>query len=410
MMGMPAELWSNELFDRVLPELGKQLCPEVPYAPSSPCGGAMPFYSGAGLSHYYGVGAYLRPLDDARITRVRFASECLAFSNVPEDSSLLAWLGDTSAPAHSPRYKERVPRDGGAGWDFADVTDHYVELLFGVEARRLRYADHDRYLALCRAATGEVMARVQGMWRRRDSSCRGALIWFLRDLWQGAGWGVVDAGGTPKAAYHYLRRAWARVALWFSDEGVDGLLLHADNEGPAAVSGRLELVLYRADGAIGERAETSFDLPPRGQRSLSVEALLGRFVDSSYAFRFGPPAFPVVVARWLPHAPGAEPLAEAFHLPLGLGHEPQPDVGLTASAVASGDGSYVVSVSAERFAQSVSIEARGYLPSDDYFHLAPRVPHRLRLLPMLGAPALRGRVRALNATTAAVLQVTEEKP
>jgi beta-mannosidase len=404
MMGVPAAGLGNALFDRVLPELCTAHGADAAYVPSSPYRGAMPFHVGAGPSHYYGVGAYLRPLEDARVARVRFASECLAFSNVPDDASLVAWLGDQSALAHHPRFKERVPRDGGAGWDFADVTDHYVELLYGVEVRALRYADHERYLNLCRAATGEVMAHVQGSWRHSASSCRGALIWFLRDLWAGAGWGVLDSNGLPKAPYYYLKRAWAPLGLWIVDEGVDGLFVHVENDAGSSASLQLELELYRKDGTSFERAATSFELGGRRQLAFSVEALIGRFVDSSYAYRFGPPAHTLVAARLT--SPGAtETLAQAFYLPLGLAHEVQSDLSLEASAHKQSDGSYLVNVVSQRFAQSVAVEARGYLASDSYFHLAPRVPHRFVLRPLPGATALRAKLRPLNAAGASIVRV-----
>jgi beta-mannosidase len=409
MMGLPADAWAHPIFDELLPHACSERAPSVPYVPSSPCGGTMPFHVGAGPSHYYGVGAYLRPLEDARIAKVRFASECLAFSNVPEDASFRDWLGGESALAHHPRYKERVPRDGGAGWDFADVTDHYIERLFRVDARQLRYSDHDRYLRLSRVAVVEVMANVQGSFRSHETSCRGSLVWFLRDLWDGAGWGVIDHRGRPKAPWYALRRAWAPLSLWFLDDGVDGLVLHADNEHSYAVRGRLVVELYRPDGAIVERAERDFELGPREQVRHPVEAEIGRFVDSSYAYRFGPPQHSLVVARFerslKDSSSHPEVLAEAFHLPLGLSVPVEHDLGLRAEALRQQDGSYLVTACADRFAQSVSIEVNDYRPTDAYFHLAPRVPHRFLLVPRPNAGALRGKLRALNATKTTNLDV-----
>ena len=34
-------------------------------------------------------------------------------------------------------------------------------------------------------------------WRRGGSRVGGALVWFLRDLWAGAGWGLLDDQGRP---------------------------------------------------------------------------------------------------------------------------------------------------------------------------------------------------------------------
>ena len=150
---------------------------------------------------------------------MKFASECLAFANVPDSRPSTRSCGGGRVARAPSAWKSRVPRDGGAGWDFEDVRDAYLQQLFGVDPLALRSADPERYLGLGRAVSAEVMAATLGEWRRRGSTCSGALVWFLRDLWAGAGWGVIDVHGRPKSAYWALRRAFAPRALFLTDRG-----------------------------------------------------------------------------------------------------------------------------------------------------------------------------------------------
>ena len=83
MLGLPADKVDRALYQTVIPAIVQRHRPDLVYVPNSPSGGDWPFQSNAGVAHYYGVGAYLRPLDDARRADVRFASECLALANVP---------------------------------------------------------------------------------------------------------------------------------------------------------------------------------------------------------------------------------------------------------------------------------------------------------------------------------------
>ncbi|MDQ2106646.1 glycoside hydrolase family 2 protein, partial [Azospirillum isscasi] len=389
MLGLPRDRWSQPLFDTVLRDEAARRRPDVPYLANSPTGGPLPFAADAGVTHYYGVGAYLRPLEDARRAGVRFASECLAFANAPEAGTL------PGVPAvHDPRWKARVPRDPGAPWDFEDVRDHYLRRLYGCDPMLLRYEDPDRYLKLSRAVTGEVMEAVFADWRRAGSPCAGGLVWMFQDLWPGAGWGVVDSAGVPKAAWHALRRAFRPVQVLLTDEGVNGLALHLLNETAAPVEAVLTLTALRQGEVPVLRVERAVTLPPRSAQALAAAGLLDRFFDLTGAYRFGPPAHDAVVAV-LVHPETGAPLAEAFQFPEG-GRMERADVGLGVRVERTGEG-WTLVLSSRRLARSVHIEDDGFRAEEEWFHLPPGEERRVRLVPRhpsAGPPD--GEVHALN--------------
>lgn len=408
MAGAPREYWSPTWFEKDLAAFCAQFCPGVPYYASSTHGGAFPNQSSAGPASYYGVGAYRLPLTDARRAHVRFASECLAFANVPENESLARLAAGRPLRCHDPRWKARVPRDQGAGWDFDDVRDHYLQELFRLDPLGLRYADHERYLRMSRVVSGEVMAACFAEWRRAGSTCGGALVWFLRDLWLGSGWGVIDSTGLPKAAYYPLKRALQPLAMFISDEGTNGLVVHVVNERAQALSGRVEIALYRHSVAVGGVASRELALPADSRMQLPATDFYEGFADLSYAYRFGPAAYEVMHVRLLGDASaaapaGAAPLAEAFHFPLGLPGGLDAEVGLSAQARALDDGVYALRVETRKFAQSVHLEMPGFVADDQYFHMAPGSSRILTVRRRgRGAPAaLEGTAHALNSAAVA---------
>jgi beta-mannosidase len=393
MLGLPAERCRNPLFDDLLPGLVDRFAPGTPWLRSTPTGGTLPFQADRGVTHYYGVGAYRRTFDDVRRAGVRFAAECLAFSNVPDDAMVEVFSGQGATPGSHPHWKAGVPRDAGAGWDFEDVRDHYVRQLFEVDPLDVRAIDVERYLALGRVATGEAMHRTFAEWRRPGASCRGGLVWFARDLAPGAGWGILDSTGRPKAVYWYLKRALAPVALFAIDEGLNGLWLHAVNDTCTPIDAEIRIALYRR-GRRGAHASTSIVVPARGARTTHADALLGAFCDLTYAYRFGPPGHDVVAATLRDRQTG-EILSAAHFFPRAVPVAFDEALAIVATAEAHAGG-YVVALEANRFAHAVAVESAGCVPDDNYFDLEPGETKRVVLHADGSGRPFGATVRALN--------------
>lgn len=391
MLGLDAELGRGPLFGELLPAAVAASGADAVYLPSTPSGGTLPFRPDRGVAHYYGVGGYRRPLEDVRRADVRFAAECLAFANVPDEDALPHGLA-----VHDPRWKAGVPRDIGSGWDFDDVRDHYLSVRFGIDPTELRRFDHDRYLELSRAVTGEAMAEVFGEWRRAGSPCRGGLVLWLRDLSPGAGWGVVDHRGEPKFAYHQLRRALAPVAVWTTDEGLNGVAIHVANDGPAPLAAQLRVALYREFEQRVDEAHEAVEIAAHGTIGRDVEGLIGRFVDAAWAYRFGPPAQHAIVVSL---ERDGELLSQAVRFPAGppLDREGAARLGLRAHARPLPGGGAELAITSRRLAYGVRVHAPGLQPSDDAFATEPGRERIVRLRPReSGAAFAGGTLTAVN--------------
>ena len=381
MLGLPPETGRGEFFGDALPGLVHAAGIDAAYIPSAPTGGARPFRTDAGVANYFGVGAYLRPLDDVRRASVRFASECLAFANVPDE-----------AP---PDRGAGVMRDVGADWDFADVRDHYLRELHGVTVEDSDYWERARHV------TGELMAAVFGEWRRESSPCTGGIVLWLRDLVPGSGWGLLSSDGRPKLAWHHLRRAVAPVAVWFVDEGLNGLALHTANDTRASIVATLRLSLYRNEELLVDEVETPVQLEPHSVREDDVEALLGRFVDVGYTYRFGEPQHDTVVATLIRDG---RDLSKAFFKPAGIegrGRGTADELGLQVET--QRDGAVLdVRLLATRVVHGVRLEAAGAEPDADGFDLEPGRWSTVRLSPFDGASV---RLTALNLAGSLEVQI-----
>jgi beta-mannosidase len=403
MLGLDSQLGRGELFGELLPALVAAVAPGVTYLPSAPCGGVLPFRPNRGVANYYGVGGYRRPLCDAREADVRFAAECLAFANVPDQSALedLAPTASAQVTVNDPRWKSGVPRDVGSGWDFDDVRDHYLRLLLGLDPTELRSIDEERYLELSRMISGHVMSEVFGEWRRVGSRCGGGLVLWLKDLVPGAGWGVLDHRGEPKLAYHHLRRALAPVAVWTTEEGLRGITVHVANDGPSPLSARVRLSCYRNFEQLVETASDEIQLAPHSGCELDAEGLLGRFVDISWAYRFGPPTLDLVVASLEREGEaGVELLSQSMRLPtprLPLELLSAIDLGLEAWVDRSAGGDTWLHARTRRLVYGVRVHVPGFASADEGFSIEPNSERRVLLSPLgVDASPPSGSLSAIN--------------
>lgn len=369
MLGFDRTVWEIPFYEKILPELCHIAHPTIPYVSSSPHGGDLPFRSNQGLSHYYGVGAYLRSVTETRLHNVKFTSECLGFSNIPVSKTRNSVLKGQLPATHNPIWKQRTPRDSGTGWDFEDVRDHYLKEIFDVEPVHLRSFDPDRYILLSEVVTGEIMSQVFSEWRSPQSGCNGGLVWFLSDFWPGAGWGIIDSLGQPKACYYYLKRAWQPVNILMTDESLSGVDLHICNNTQQELNVVLEVILLDQRSTKIASVDKPVKLSATESRTYNIENLLQQFHDVSYCYRFGSVKHQIISASL---RCDEQLISESFIFPNKHNFPMDNEAELIIETNLSENGYLQLKLQCNKFLYAVNIECPGFIADNNYFHLMPK--------------------------------------
>lgn len=404
MMGLKISEIDNRIFSQILPELVRKLAPNVPYFLSSPYAkNNLPIHSGEGPCNYHGVGGYRRTFEDARLFKGKLIVECLPFAHIPEDQSLRKLWHGKMPEFHSPTWKNAVPRDPGSGWDFSDITDYYLQQIFDIDPIKLRSIDQERYTKLVRATLVEVVETTLSIFRANAENGRAALVWNLHDFKAGAGWGYIDTLGNPKSAFYALARTSKPTTAVFVDEGLDGLAAYLIHDGETALDCRLKISLFTEEGRTLEENEQIHTLQPRSTQRVSVDYFLGRFVDSSYAYKFGPRQF-IACHLALYTKDGALVEQKTYAQP-EVTQTVSPHIELTASAKKLSTFEYEIIINTNQPAFYVVLDIDDFLPNDNYFHLMPSTIKRIVIKSQKPNTKPYGRVYALNSKNAHIIKM-----
>jgi beta-mannosidase len=116
-------------------------------------------------------------------------------------------------------------------------------------------------------------------------------------------------------------------------------------------------------------ARVHVEVEPHSQQTWDLEGLLGRFVDASWAYRFGPPAQDLIAAT-LEDGDGGV-LSQAFRFPADRPRtRDAAELGLSARIVRTGADARIV-IASRRFAYGVRVHAAGFEAAGDAVSIEP---------------------------------------
>lgn len=376
MLGLNNHESAIEVVDSLLPAAVSQYSDAhyVRASPAPPPGsGDLAIRPDTGIAHWFGVGGYLRPIADVRCAGVKFAAECLAFANPPSTEFIDRHFGSPAVAGHHPTWKAGVPRDRGSSWDFEDIRDFYAHKVFGEELLVVRRTDPERYLQLGRLAIAEAMRECFAFWRRAESGCSGAMVLSGKDMWPGAGWGLLDSDGNAKASMSVLARVWAPVSVIVSDDGMSGIRIDIHNDSPLVRHGELSVIAANSLGTAVDTVRT-ISVPPASSVTLNDADLSGHFRDLSHAFRFGPPTADAIQAT-VRFNDGLV-IRDALTVNARGGQSTRL---LAAVATQQAEGLWYLDLTSEVALRYIELDIPGWTASDNFFHLTPHAPYTVTL-------------------------------
>ena len=192
------------LFEGRFPALVKELCPDLPYIPSSPttCGHFIdPRNENYGDTHYWKVWHENEPYCAYRKHYFRYLSE-FGFQSFPCEKTVNTFTLPEERNIFS-RIMERHQRNGNANGKILGYLSQ--TFLYPADFGTLLYASQ-----LLQAMA--IQYGVEHL-RRNRGRCMGTLYWQLNDNWPVASWASIDYYGRFKALQYVAKRFYAPVMI-----------------------------------------------------------------------------------------------------------------------------------------------------------------------------------------------------
>lgn len=220
----PDQQWNGgRLYEKLLPGLVAELCPDRIYRPSSPFGGMPSDCYEEGDQHTWHFTH--RPdwehyLDLWRFTDFdyKFLSEFGIIGAMNLESAKKCICEDALDP-HSPQWRHHTNSNNDH-----NLLDLFIDKYFGLDSVR----DLQDYILKSQVIQAEIMRHIYDELRSRKFRCSGVLLWTLSDSYGIHNWSVIDYYLGRRPVYYYLKRAMAPVNVAFrgyevqSFEGMSG--------------------------------------------------------------------------------------------------------------------------------------------------------------------------------------------
>lgn len=199
-----------DYFERMIPKVMAEICPYVPYIPSSPttCGHFVdPTNENYGDCHYWQVWHGNKPFTEYRKKFFRYLSE-FGFQSFPCEKTIEAFTEEEDRNIFS-RVMEMHQRNGVANGKilrYLSETYKYPN-------------DFGTLLYASQLLQAEAMRYGVEHLRRHRGRCMGALYWQLNDIWPTASWSSIDYYGRYKALHYVAKRFYNPIMISCMETG-----------------------------------------------------------------------------------------------------------------------------------------------------------------------------------------------
>ncbi|KAI5927234.1 beta-mannosidase [Camillea tinctor] len=213
-----AESWlktdfpARYIYEKILPDACKELCPSVYYHPGSPWGGVDTHDPTVGDIHQWNVwhGTQEKYQNFDKLVG-RFVSE-FGMEAFPSTKTIDAFL--PLGKADPERYAQ------SSTIDFHNKADGHERRIALYLVENMRYAPDplEQFVYCTQLMQAECLASAYRLWKRQWKGpgreyCAGALVWQINDCWPVTSWAICDYYLRPKHAYFTVKREMAPLSV-----------------------------------------------------------------------------------------------------------------------------------------------------------------------------------------------------